>query len=169
MNEIVAVNSPVLGQSVSVMNPSFDIPKRILDFKEIVGLQWIDKYGQHWIVDEEGIPNKQKTTISKNDNVQKPTIHQICYCHRKMKKFDADGRPCDSCRKKTRFVLFACPARSRCIFTKKFGGHFISCWDCYYAENDEKKDENDNLEEDGYSENELFIYRRARASVNRIS
>ena len=103
---------------------------RVLNFTEIVGLQWIDKYGQHWVVDEEGIPNRMGHTFLNNNTLRQHTIHQTCYCQQRLIKCDADGRPCESCRKTTRHVMFACPAYNQCFFYNGFARQFVICWDC---------------------------------------
>ena len=139
-------DSRMLGPNGNPSMTHFAAPNRIVNFTEIIGLQWIDKYGQHWVVDEEGIPKRQSDMFVNDNNFAEPTIQQTCYCQQRMMRFDAYGRPCESCRKTTRHVMFAC--YNQCIFYDAFGTHFVICWDCYYAENDAKKDDDDKMEED---------------------
>ena len=50
----------------------------VVDYTTIIGLRWIDKHGNQWMIDTEGIPIRQNTMTTNNDDEkQQQSEHKV--------------------------------------------------------------------------------------------
>ena len=55
-----------------------DEPADVVDYTTIIGLRWIDKHGNQWMIDTEGIPIRQNiVTTNHDDEKQQQSEYQV--------------------------------------------------------------------------------------------
>ena len=107
----------------------------------------------------------------------KQNMNRRCFCNRKLKKYNYDpswsDNRCLSCFNLTEGVHYGCHEnREDCLFYEVTAMWYSVCADCFSADIDaaaEDEEETSTDSESVYSENQLFIYRKTRASIQRIS
>ena len=52
-------------------------PPNVVDYTEIVGMQWMDKNRNQWIIDSEGVPKPQNTENVQNDKQQNENLKKV--------------------------------------------------------------------------------------------
>ena len=52
-------------------------PPNVVDYTEIVGIRWIDKHGNQWIIDSEGVPKPQNIENVHNDKPQNENLKKV--------------------------------------------------------------------------------------------
>ena len=52
-------------------------PPNVIDYTEIVGMLWIDKHGNQWIIDSEGVPRPQNTENVHYDKQQNENLKKV--------------------------------------------------------------------------------------------
>ena len=52
--------------------------QNVVEYTTIIGMRWIDKHGNQWLIDSEGVPKSQNIEITKNDDdQQQQEQHQV--------------------------------------------------------------------------------------------
>ena len=52
--------------------------QNVVEYTKIIGMRWIDKHGNQWLIDSEGVPKSQNIEITKNDDdQQQQEQHQV--------------------------------------------------------------------------------------------